>query len=102
MQKNAGIDADHQCLTQLCRKWAIARLALFGSAARGEAGPRSDIDLLVDFHPDAEWSLMDIARLQEELEATLGRSVDLVERRALRNPYRLKSAQQDEIVLHAA
>ena len=49
---------------------------VFGSVARGEAGPESDIDLLVDFAPES--SLFDLMHLTDELEQLLGRSVDIV------------------------
>ena len=52
------------------------RVRLFGSAARGEDRPGSDIDLLVDF--DQGSSLFDLIRMSRELEALLGRSVDVV------------------------
>lgn len=53
-----------------------SRVRLFGSAARGEDGPDSDIDLLVDF--DQGSSLFDLIRMSRELEALLGRAVDVV------------------------
>lgn len=51
-------------------------VAVFGSVARGEDTPTSDIDFLVQFAPAA--SLMDLVRLQDELEALLGCRVDVV------------------------
>lgn len=51
-------------------------VAVFGSVARGEDSPASDIDFLVQFAPGA--SLMDLVRLQDELEALLGCGVDVV------------------------
>jgi len=53
-----------------------SRVRLFGSVARGEDGPESDIDLLVDFTKDS--SLFDLMRLTRELEDLLGHSVDVV------------------------
>lgn len=52
------------------------RVRLFGSVARGEDGPESDIDLLVDFGPDAD--LFDVVELEQRLSALLGRPVDVV------------------------
>src|SRR5262245_9272753 len=45
-----------------CQRWKIRELSLFGSAARGDARADSDIGLLVEFEPDADWSLLDTAR----------------------------------------
>ena len=55
---------------------------VFGSVARGESGSESDIDLLVEFEPGR--SLLDHAALQIELEALLGRRVDVASERGLR------------------
>ncbi len=71
---------------ELARRFGVSGLALFGSVARGTAGPDSDVDLLVDFEPAA-----DAARyfgLQFYLEDLLGRPVDLVTRKALRERLR--------------
>ena len=63
----------------------IASLALFGSMARGEAGPDSDIDLLVDIAPGYPFSLVDLASLKNLLSDRLGREADVVTREGL-NP----------------
>lgn len=60
-----------------------SRVRLFGSAARGDDRPDSDIDLLVDFDEDS--SLFDLVRLARELEALLGRAVDVVSAGGLKN-----------------
>lgn len=86
----------------LCTRWRIRSLSVFGSALTSEWRVDSDIDLLVDFTPDARWDLMDWVRLREELEALLGRPIDLVERSALQNPYRRKRILAESEVLYAA
>jgi uncharacterized protein len=75
-------------LALLAARWAeltergVAALALFGSVARDEARPDSDVDLLVDFgRPVGLFAFLD---LKEYLEALLGRRVDLVTRPALK------------------
>ncbi len=70
-------------LDDLCRRWKVRELAVFGSALREDFSSQSDLDLLVEFDEDAEWSLLDHIRLQQELEALLGRKVDLITKRAL-------------------
>jgi uncharacterized protein len=70
-------------IEELCRRWKIAELSLFGSALREDFRPDSDIDLLVRFAPDADWSLLDRARMERELVELLGREVDLVSRTAV-------------------
>jgi len=78
-------------VADFCRRWRIRELALFGSALRDDFSDRSDLDLLVTFAPDADWSLLDHVRMQMELSDLLGRPVDLVSRRAIErssNPIR--------------
>jgi len=70
-------------LRELCRRWRVAELCVFGSTLRGDSRPDSDIDLLVTFAPDARWRGRDLLRLQDEFEALFGRKVDLVERAAV-------------------
>ena len=65
------------------RRWRIAELRVFGSALRDDFRPDSDLDLLVRFAPDADWSLLDHVAMEEELTSLAGRKVDLVSERAL-------------------
>jgi hypothetical protein len=89
-------------LTALCRRWKIRELSLFGSTARGEARPDSDIDLLIEYEPGADWSLLDTVRLRAELAELFGRPVDLVRERNVTNPYRLASIRRDRRPRYAA
>jgi len=78
-------------LELFCRRWAIAELSLFGSALQEDFGPASDVDILVTFLPEAQWSLLDHVQMEMELAELLGREVDLITRRAVessRNPLR--------------
>jgi uncharacterized protein len=70
-------------IERFCRRWKVAELALFGSVLRGDFHPESDVDVLVTFTPDANWSIFDLMTMEEELSGLLGRKVDLVERRAV-------------------
>jgi uncharacterized protein len=89
-------------LMALCRRWKIRELSLFGSAARRQARPDSDIDLLIEYESGADWSLLDTARLRAELTELFGRSIDLVRERNITNPYRLASIRRDRRPLYAA
>ncbi len=62
----------------ICRRHRIKRLALFGSYARGDFRPESDIDILVEFENDAAIGFLELARIQRELAELFGRPVDLV------------------------
>jgi len=90
-------------LAALCRKYDISKLSLFGSAARNELTPESDIDLLVEFPPQSRVSLMDIPALQEEFSALFGgRTVDVATPEILDNPSRRKTILPELRTLYAA
>src|SRR6266481_945444 len=80
---NARIPIDRNKIAEFCRRWKITEFALFGSVLRDDFRPDSDVDILVSFAPDAEWSLFDHVAMQDELTGIVGRRVDLVSRRAL-------------------
>ena len=67
-----------------CKRWKIRELALFGSKLRMDFSPESDIDLLVSFDETADWGLLEHVQMQFDLEELLGRKVDLVNKRALK------------------
>ncbi len=70
-------------LPQLCERYGVERLALFGSFARGEPTRRSDLDVLVEFD-DRPLTLLQFISLEGELSDLLGLKVDLVEKQALK------------------
>jgi predicted nucleotidyltransferase len=79
-----GVALPASQIAEICRRYRVRELSLFGSAARGELRPDSDIDLLVDYFPDARPSLLDFAEMMNELSDLLGRRVDLGVKRALK------------------
>lgn len=66
-----------------CRKWKVQRLWLFGSVLREDFSPESDVDVMVEFMPEAAWNLLDLVEAEQELSEIVGRQVDLVERRCV-------------------
>ncbi len=97
-----GIDIPREELAAFCRRWCVRELSLFGSALRDDFGPGSDLDFLVSFQADAEWDLFDWVDMKAELEASLGRSVDLVAKEAIRNPWRRREVLSTRQVLYAS
>lgn len=75
---------ERDLIAELCRRYQVRELSLFGSAARGEARPDSDIDLLVEFLPEATVDLVDYNSLMLELSRVLDRKVDLVSKKGLK------------------
>jgi predicted nucleotidyltransferase len=92
---------DEVALTELCRRYHVRELSVFGSAARGDMRPSSDIDLLVEFLPDAEVDLVDHAGLMLDLARLLGRKVDLVSKNGLK-PLIRASVLEEARLLYAA
>jgi len=70
------IHLDRQKVAEFCRRHHIRRLALFGSVLRGDFGPESDVDVLVEFEPGHVPGLAFLS-MEEELSKLLGRRVDL-------------------------
>lgn len=87
---------------EFCERWKVVELAVFGSVLRADFGPESDVDVLVTFAADARWSLMDWADMTEELRRIFGRDVDLIEKDAVRNPFRRHRINSSAEVLYAA
>jgi predicted nucleotidyltransferase/plasmid stability protein len=92
-------------LARLCRRWKVKELAFFGSVLRDDFRPDSDVDVLVAFTADADWSLFDFMDLQEDLTRLLRRKVDLVEKSAIersRNVIRRQHILEHHMVIYAA
>ena len=83
-------------LLRIAERYGAQDVRVFGSLARGEAGPESDVDLLVKLAPGV--TLLKHAALVRELEALLGRRVDLVSERGLR-PWVRASVLRDAVPL---
>lgn len=91
-------------LAELCRRFDVTRLEVFGSAARGaDFDPStSDADFLVEFDADSDLPPFDrYFDLVEELRETLGRPVDLIEARAIRNPYLRAAIDKSREIVYA-
>ncbi|MBZ5677538.1 MAG: nucleotidyltransferase family protein [Acidobacteriia bacterium] len=78
------VQVDEAQLASICRRYGVRELSVFGSAAHDSMRPDSDIDLLVDFLPDAEPGLIDHAGLMLDLSELLDRKVDLVSKNGLK------------------
>jgi len=97
MRVRPGIEVHESELADLCRRFGVARLEVFGSSARGDFRPDSDVDLLVEFEPGLRVGFLHLTGLQLELQSLLGVPVDLVPRGGLKARIReevLKEARE--------
>jgi uncharacterized protein len=96
-----NIEIPFDRIQEFCEKWKIEEFSLFGSVLRNDYTEASDVDCLVSFSPDAEWSLFDLVDMKDELSRIFNRSVDLVLMSALRNPFRRRSILNSREVIFA-
>ena len=85
-----------------CQRWKVTEFAIFGSAMRQDFNALSDIDVLVSFEDFSEITLFDLVQMQIELEDIFNRPVDLIEKSALRNPYRREEILKTAQVIYAS
>ena len=99
-----SIQRQLNAIGQVCAKYGIARLEVFGSAARGSdfVEKSSDADFLVEFLPSTQPGLNEFFGAKAELEIILKRDVDLVQAKAVNNPYVLASINQSRELVYAA
>lgn len=95
MSEPVAIDLPLEAIRAYCETQPIERLSLFGSALRNELTPESDIDLLVEYEPDASVGLFAMARQMRELSEICGRDVDLC------TPNGLSKYIRDEVIASA-
>jgi predicted nucleotidyltransferase len=92
-----------KAIAALCRKYGVKKLSLFGSAARGEMRPDSDVDLMVEFDPASNTSLWDYPAMQDDFSALFDRrKVEFASPDILRNPFRRKTILPDLKTLYEA
>lgn len=90
---------DSNALIDVCRENDVAKLAVFGSTARGEASDNSAIDLLVEF--SKRKSLLALVAVERKMSAALGRKVDLITEAAI-SPYLREQIKKDLRVIYEA
>lgn len=79
-----NISIQNERLAEICKRYKINELALFGSALREDFNDKSDIDLLVEFIPGSGITLFNIVDLKDEFEILFGREVDIVSKNAIK------------------
>ena len=93
---SAHIQLDPEFIAEFCRRHHVQRLSLFGSVLTDRFRPESDVDFLIEFEPEDTPGFFALARMQFELEAVVGKPVDLRTPRDLSRHFReevLRSAE---------
>lgn len=79
---------------------AISSVTLFGSYARGEANPKSDIDLRITYDPEGRFSIMNLAAFVDEIERSTGKSVDVVSTHNIENEELANAIEREGVLLY--
>lgn len=101
----ASIQENRAALGELCRRFGVQRLELFGSACTGDFNPaRSDLDFIVEFPPGYDFGpwLSRLSQFEQSLARLFGRRVDLIMPSALRNPWFRREADKARVTLYHA
>lgn len=101
IESRHGIEIDMEALAEICSRYYVKEISLFGSVLRDDFRDDSDIDVLVEFEQDAPIGLFEMSALRFELRDLFGREVDLVSKRGLRPGYREHILATNEL-LYAA
>jgi uncharacterized protein len=94
---NPNLTIPQEKIIELCKAYGVRELSVFGSALRDDFGPQSDVDLLVEFDPDAHIGLIDFIRLQNKFADAFSRPVDLVTKDGLKS--RIKQSILDSALI---
>jgi predicted nucleotidyltransferase len=88
-------------IADLCRRYKVRQIQLFGSALRENFGPESDLDVLVEFEPNAQIGFIALSRMQRELSELFRRPVDLVPQDGLKPRIREAVLSSAEVIYAA-
>lgn len=70
-------------IKSFCDRWQVSEFALFGSVLRDDFHSDSDVDILVQFHPDSHPTLFDLVQIEDELKDVFNRDIDLITRKGI-------------------
>ena len=91
------IEIPNKLIAEFCRRNRIRRLALFGSVLRDDFGPDSDVDVLVEFEPEARVGLITLSGMEIELSRLLGRTAELHTVKGLNPHFRDRVLERAEV-----
>jgi predicted nucleotidyltransferase len=97
-----GIILNYDDVINICKKYSIVELSIFGSSIRDDFSHNSDVDILVSFNKIADITLFDIMDIENEFSKLLKRDVDIVEKESLKNPIRKNQILSTREIIYAA
>lgn len=100
-----AIDLPMEKIAEFCDRWQVTEFALFGSVLRDDFRPDSDIDVMVEFHPEAHPTFSTLDQMEAELKTIFDRDVDLITRQGIatsRNYLRRNEILSSAQVIYAA
>ena len=77
------LELPQQAIVEFCDRWQIEEFYLFGSVLREDFRPDSDLDVMIQFKPDAPWGLFEFVEMKQELETLVNRPVDLLTKESI-------------------
>jgi len=95
------ISVPQEKIADFCRRYEVRQIQIFGSTLREDFGPESDVDVLVEFEPDAQIGFIVLGRMRRELEQLFQRPVDLVPRDGLKPSIREAVLSNAEVIYAA-
>lgn len=95
------ISVPQEKIADFCHRYHVRQLQLFGSTLGEGFGPESDVDVLVEFEPDAQIGFIALSRMRRELEELFQRPVDLVPRDGLKPRIREAVLSNAEVIYAA-
>ena len=98
----SNLSINKKDIESIAKKWGVKEFSIFGSVLGEDFKEDSDIDVLIQFEPDSQYSLFDLVDLKEELEEIFNRTVDIVEKSSIRNPFRKKEILRTARVIYVA
>ena len=98
---NQKVSIPSRPIQDFCRRYHVRELSIFGAAVRNDFHAASDIDLLVDFMPEAQIGYLTLSRMQRELSGILKRRVDLVPKEGLKERIRKEILNHGQVIYAA-
>jgi hypothetical protein len=97
-----GLEYDTVALESFCKRWGVAKLSLFGAAARNELTADDEVGVLISLEPDSEVSAFGIVAMERELTTLFSRPAQMIEDRTFQNPIRDREIHRNVAVVYAA